>query len=60
MEHDEQADRLERETDHLEEQSEKVGERIEETRRDWESKEQDPAVPGAQPDDDTESEEDGP
>ena len=60
MEHDEQADRLEREGDRMEEESEKVGDRIEETRRDWESKEQDPAVPGAQPDDDTDSEEDGP
>ena len=34
----------------LEEQSERVGEHIEETRDDWESKEEDPAVPGAQPD----------
>ena len=60
MEHDEQADRLEREADRMEEESEKVGDRIEETRRDWESKEQDPYVPGAQTDDGTESEEEGP
>ena len=36
--------------DRLEHDSEKVGEDIEETRRDWEAKEKDPAVPGAQPD----------
>jgi hypothetical protein len=50
MEHDEQADRLEREADSMEHDSEKVGKRIEETKRDWQAKEQDPAVPGAQPD----------
>jgi hypothetical protein len=49
-EHDEQAEDLEREADHLEEHSDKVGERIDDTRRDWEAKEQDPSVPGAQPD----------
>jgi hypothetical protein len=36
----------------MEEHSEKVGEHIEETRRDWEAKEEDPSVPGAQPDPD--------
>lgn len=52
IEHDEQAEGLEREADNLEEQTDRVGERIEETRRDWEAKEQDPSVPGAQPDPD--------
>jgi hypothetical protein len=55
-EHDEEAQQLEREAENLEEQSDRVGERIDETRRDWESKEQDPSVPGAQPDPDTEEE----
>jgi hypothetical protein len=50
IEHDEQARELEREADRLEHDSEKVGEHIEETRRDWEAKEKDPGVPGAQPD----------
>ena len=40
----------------MEEHSDKVGERIEETRRDWEAKEQDPSIPGAQPDPDEEEE----
>ena len=50
MEHEEHAERLEREADDMERQSDKVGEHIDETRRDWESKEQDANVPGAQPD----------
>jgi predicted nucleic acid-binding Zn-ribbon protein len=56
MEHEEKADRLERELDDLEERSERVEDRIEETREDWESKEKDSTIPGAQPD---EGEEDG-
>ena len=56
MEHEEKADRLERELDDLEERSERVEDHIEETREDWESKEEDPSIPGAQPD---EGEEDG-
>ena len=55
-EHDEKARQLEREAEDLEEQSDRVGEHIDETRRDWESKEQDPSVPGAQPDPDDEEE----
>jgi hypothetical protein len=55
-EHDEKAQQLEREAEDLEEQSDRVGEHIDETRRDWESKEQDPSVPGAQPDPDDEEE----
>lgn len=34
----------------MEEESERVGDEIEATKRDWEQKEQDPGVPGAQPD----------
>jgi hypothetical protein len=49
MEHDERADELEREADKLEEHSQEVGQRIEDTRSEWESKQQDQAVPGAQP-----------
>jgi hypothetical protein len=50
MEHDERAREMERDADEMEEHSEDVGERIEETRREWEAKEQDPSIPGAQPD----------
>ena len=50
MEHDEQAERLEREAQDMEQRSAEVGDRIEETKRDWEAKEEDPSVPGARPD----------
>jgi hypothetical protein len=50
MEHDEQADRLEEDADKLEQHNEQLGDRIDEVRDDWERKEQDAAVPGAQPD----------
>jgi hypothetical protein len=50
MEHDEQGERLESELKRLDEHSNEIGERIDETRREWEAKEDDPAVPGAQPD----------
>jgi hypothetical protein len=50
IEHDEHARGLEREADRLEQDSDRVGEHIEETRRDWDAKERNPAVPGAQPD----------
>jgi hypothetical protein len=49
MEHEEQAREMERDADKMEEHSDKVGERIEETRQEWEAKERDPSVPGAQP-----------
>jgi hypothetical protein len=49
VEHEEQADKLEREADRLEEHSEDLGERIEGVKGDWESKESDATVPGAQP-----------
>jgi hypothetical protein len=42
-----QADAAEREVAEMEERSERVGEQIEETRKDWEAKVEDPAVPGA-------------
>jgi hypothetical protein len=50
IEYDERAEELDREADDLEEHSGEVGERIDDIRRDWGRKEQDPAVPGAQPD----------
>jgi hypothetical protein len=56
VEYEEHADRLEREADDMEHQGDKVGEHIDETRRDWESKEQDANVPGAQPDSEEEEE----
>jgi hypothetical protein len=49
VEHEEQAEELEREADKLDEHSERVGEHIDEAKREWEAKEDDPAVPGAQP-----------
>lgn len=49
MEHDEQADRLEREADKLERESERVGSDIADARREWERKQDDPSIPGAQP-----------
>jgi hypothetical protein len=56
VEHEEQAERLEREADDMEHQGEKVDEHIDRTRRDWEAKEEDASVPGAQPDPDEEEE----
>ena len=41
---------MEHDADRMEHESERIDEHIEETRRDWEAKEQDPSVPGAQPD----------
>jgi hypothetical protein len=50
MEHDERADRLEREAERMEHEGERLEEDIEDTRRDWEAKEGDTSVPGAQAD----------
>ena len=50
MDHDEQAEKLAQELERLDEHSDEVGERIDEARRDWEAKEDDPTIPGAQPD----------
>jgi hypothetical protein len=52
VEHEEQAEELEREADKLDEHSDEVGEDIDDARREWETKEEDPGVPGAQPPDD--------
>jgi hypothetical protein len=52
VEHDEQAEHLEHEADKLDEESDRVGEHIDEARREWEAKEHDRRVPGAQPDPD--------
>ena len=49
-EHEEQADRMEEDAEKLEQHSDTLGERIDDIESDWERKEQDPAVPGAQPD----------
>jgi predicted nucleic acid-binding Zn-ribbon protein len=46
-EHEEQAERLERELDDMQEQSEHLGEQVDEARKDWERKQRDPSVPGA-------------
>ena len=46
-EHSEQADRVERELDSMQHESEKLEGRIEETRTDWERKKADESVPGA-------------
>jgi hypothetical protein len=56
MEHEQQAERLEEEAERMEDHSEQLGERIDDVQSDWERKEQDPAVPGAQPDADEEEE----
>jgi hypothetical protein len=53
-EHEEQADRMEEDADKMEEHNEQLGERIDDIGSDWERKEEDPAVPGAQPDSDEE------
>jgi hypothetical protein len=49
VEHEEHAEELDREAEKLEEHSDEVGEDIDDARREWEAKEDDPSVPGAQP-----------
>ena len=56
MEHEEQAEEMEQDAKRMEHDSDRVGEHIDEARREWEAKEQDPSVPGAQPDADEEQE----
>jgi hypothetical protein len=56
LDHEEQAERMEEDAERMEQHSEQLGERIEDVQGDWESKEQDVAVPGAQPDPDEEEE----
>jgi hypothetical protein len=53
-EHEEHADRVERELDDMQEQSDQLGEEVEEARKDWESKQRDSSVPGATGDPDDE------
>jgi phage shock protein A len=48
--HDEQADRLEKQADKMQEESERVSSRIGESRDDWEQKQADQTIPGAQED----------
>ena len=45
--HEQQAAAAERELADMEERSDRVGEHIDEARKDWEAKVADPAVPGA-------------
>jgi hypothetical protein len=47
MEHDEQADRMERVADDMEKQSEKLEQEIDDVREDWHSKQTSTTVPGA-------------
>lgn len=47
--HEGLADELERETEALKRESDRVGDEISETRSDWEAKRADPNVPGAPP-----------
>jgi hypothetical protein len=56
--HEGQAEAAERELADMEERSERVGEHIEEARKDWEAKVADPGVPGAtgEPEDDDDGE----
>ena len=48
-EHEEQAERLEREAKDMEERSQRLGEEISEAREDWERKRNDEQVPGTPP-----------
>jgi hypothetical protein len=47
QDHERRAEAAEREVAELEERSERVGEQIDEARKDWEAKVADPSVPGA-------------
>jgi hypothetical protein len=54
QDHEQQAERAERELADMEERGERVDKHIEEARKDWEAKQRDDAVPGAtgEPDED--------
>jgi hypothetical protein len=56
MEHEEQAEQMEDEAERMEHHSAQLGERIDDVKEDWEHKERDASVPGAQPDPDEEEE----
>ncbi len=47
---------MERDAERMEHDADRIGDHIDETRKDWEAKEQDPSVPGAQPDPDEQQE----
>jgi hypothetical protein len=47
--HEGLANKLERETEALQRESDKLGQEIADTRTDWEAKRNDPSVPGAPP-----------
>lgn len=47
---------MERDAERMEHDSDRVGDNIDEARKDWEAKEQDPSVPGAQSEPDEEQE----
>ena len=55
--HNERADSLEHEAEKLEHESERVGDHIDEARKDWEAKKDASDVPGAMPDDSEEEDE---
>jgi hypothetical protein len=50
MEHEEQAEQMEDEAERMEHHSDQLGDRIDDVKEDWERKERDASVPGAQPD----------
>ena len=56
MEHEEQAEQMEEGAERMEHHSDQLGDRIEDVKEDWERKEHDASVPGAQPDPDEEEE----
>jgi hypothetical protein len=47
--HEGLSEKLERETDRMERQSQELGQNISDVRSDWDAKRQDPSVPGAPP-----------
>jgi hypothetical protein len=47
MEHEEQADRMERVADDMEKQAGKLGDEIDDVREDWQTKQSSQSVPGA-------------
>jgi hypothetical protein len=57
--HEQQADAAERELADMEERSQRVGEHIDQARKDWDAKVADPSVPGAGGDPDADDEHDG-
>ena len=54
--HEQAAAAAERELADMEERSERVGERIDEARKDWQAKRADGSIPGAEPPEDGDSE----